>query len=192
MNIVIFGPPGAGKGTQSKFIVKKYNIHQLSTGDLLRDEIKNGTELGNKISSIMNSGELVSDEIVGDLIEKFISNEKYKNKIIFDGYPRTLYQAKNLDILLKNYSQKIDIVLKLNVSLETIKKRISERQSIEKRADDKEEIAIKRFQTYEKSSEPVLNYYKQTKLLQVVNGENSISQINNEISGLIDSIKGWL
>jgi len=190
MNIVIFGPPGAGKGTQSKFIVKKYNIHQLSTGDLLRDEIKNGTELGSKISSIMNSGELVSDEIVGDLIEKFISNENYKNKIIFDGYPRTLFQAKNLDILLKNYNQKIDIVLKLNVSLETIKKRISERQSIEKRADDNEEIVIKRFQTYEKSSEPVLNYYKQTKLLQVVNGENSISQINNEISGLIDSMKG--
>ena len=192
MNIVIFGPPGAGKGTQSKFIVKKYNIHQLSTGDLLRDEIKNGTELGSKISSIMNSGELVSDEIVGDLIEKFISNKNYKNKIIFDGYPRTLPQAKNLDILLKNYNQKIDIVLKLNVSLETIKKRILERKSIEKRADDNEEIVIKRFQTYEKSSEPVLNYYKQTKLLQVVNGENSISQINNEISGLIDSIKGWL
>ena len=95
-----------------------------------------------------------------------------------------------MDILLKNYDQKIDIVLKLNVSLETIKKRILERKSIEKRADDNEEIVIKRFQTYEKSSEPVLNYYKQTKLLQVVNGENSISQINNEISGLIDSIKG--
>ena len=132
MNIVIFGPPGAGKGTQSKFIVKKYNIYQLSTGDLLRNEIKNGTELGSKISSIMNSGELVSDKIVSDLIEKFISNEDYKNKIIFDGYPRTLIQAKNLDILLKKYQQKIDIVLKLNVSLKIIKKRISERKSIEK------------------------------------------------------------
>ncbi len=192
MNIVIFGPPGAGKGTQSKFIVKKYNIHQLSTGDLLRNEIKNGSELGIKISSIMNSGELVSDEIVGDLIEKFISNKNYKNKIIFDGYPRTISQAKNLDILLKKYNQKIDIVLKLNVSLDTIKKRILERKSIEQRVDDNEEIAIKRFQTYQKSSETVLNYYEQTKLLKVVNGENSISQINNEISGLIDSIKGWL
>ena len=192
MNIVIFGPPGAGKGTQSKFIVKKYNIHQLSTGDLLRNEIKNGTELGGKITSIMNSGELVSDKIVSDLIEKFISNENYKNKIIFDGYPRTLSQAKNLDNLLKSYKQKIDIVLKLNVSLETIKERILERKSIEKRADDNEEIVIKRFETYERSSEPVLDYYKQTKLLKVVNGENSVSQINLEISGLIDSIKGWL
>ena len=192
MNIVIFGPPGAGKGTQSKFIAKKYNIYQLSTGDLLRSEINNGTELGNKISSIMNSGELVSDEIVGDLIEKFISNENYKNKIIFDGYPRTLSQAKNLDILLNNHKQKIDIVLKLNVNLETIKKRILERKSIEKRADDNEKIAIKRFETYEQSSEPVINYYKQSKLLNVVNGERSISQISDEISRLIDSIKGWL
>ena len=188
MNIVIFGPPGAGKGTQSKFIVKKYNIHQLSTGDLLRNEIKNGTDLGNKISSIMNAGELVSDKIVSDLIEKFISNENYKNRIIFDGYPRTLTQAKNLDILLNKYKQKIDIVLKLNVSLETIKKRILERKSIEKRADDNEEIAIKRFNTYEQSSAPVLDYYRQSKLLKVINGENSISQINDEISGLIDGI----
>ena len=175
MNIVIFGPPGAGKGTQSKFIVKKYNIHQLSTGDLLRNEIKKGSELGIKISSIMNSGELVSDEIVGDLIEKFISNENYKNKIIFDGYPRTLNQAKNLDTLLKKYNQKIDIVLKLDVSLETIKKRISERKSIEKRADDKEEIAIKRFQNYEKSSEPVLNYYKQSSGIISPNGFHIMS-----------------
>ena len=188
MNIVIFGPPGAGEGTQSKFIVKKYNIYQLSTGDLLRSEIKNRTELGNKIASIMNSGELVSDKIVSDLIEKFISNQTYKNQIIFDGYPRTLSQAKNLDILLKKYKQKIDIVLKLNVTLETIKKRILERKSKEKRADDNEDIAIKRFQTYEKSSEPVLDYYRRTKLVKVVNGENSISQINDEISGLIDGI----
>ena len=190
MNIVIFGPPGAGKGTQSKFIVNKYNLYQLSTGDLLRNEIKNKTSLGLKISSIMKKGELVSDEIVSNLIEKTISDKNFKNKIIFDGYPRSLAQAKNLDVLLEKYNQKINLVLKLSVSLETVLKRILERKSIEKRADDNEEIAIKRFQTYEKASEPVLNYYEQTKLLQVVNGEKSISQINNEISGLIDSIKG--
>ena len=129
MNIVIFGPPGAGKGTQSKFIVNKFNLYQLSTGDLLRNEIKNKTPLGSKISSTINSGELVSDKIVNDLIEKFISNDDYKNKIIFDGYPRSLIQAKNLDDLLIKYKQKIDIVLKLSVSLETIKKRILERQA---------------------------------------------------------------
>ena len=192
MNIIIFGPPGAGKGTQSKFIVNKYNLYQLSTGELLRNEIKNKTELGSQISSIINSGELVSDEIVSDLIEKFISNDIYKHKIIFDGYPRNLTQAKNLHNLLKKYKQKIDIVLKLSVSLETVKKRISERQNQEKRADDNEEIAIKRYKTYEKSSEPVIDYYKQSNLLKVVNGEAGIPEINSEISGLIDTIKGWL
>ena len=150
MNIVIFGPPGAGKGTQSNFIVKKFNLHQLSTGELLRKEIKNKTNFRKQISSIINSGNLVSDEIVGDLIEKYISNKSYKNRLIFDGYPRNLIQAKNLDNLLKKYDQKIDIVLKLSVSLETIKKRILERKNLEKRADDNEKIAIKRYETYEK------------------------------------------
>jgi len=191
MNLIIFGPPGAGKGTQSKYIANKYNLYQLSTGELLRNEIKNKTELGSKISSIINSGELVSDEIVSNLIEKFISNNNYKNKIIFDGYPRTLSQAKNLDNLLNKYKQKIDIVLKLSVNLETVKKRILERQTQENRADDNEEIAIKRYRTYEKSSDPVINYYKQSNLLKVVNGEAGISEINSEISGLIDTIKGW-
>ena len=190
MNIVIFGPPGAGKGTQSKFIVKKYNLFQLSTGELLRDEIKNKTKLGSEISSIINAGELVSDNIVSDIIEKFISNKSYKQRLIFDGYPRSISQAINLDNLLKKYDQKIDIVLKLSVSLDTIKKRILERKSLEQRADDKDEIAIKRYNTYELSTKPVMDYYKQSNLLKVVNGETSISKINVEISGLIDAIKG--
>ncbi len=192
MNLVIFGPPGAGKGTQSKFVVEKYNLFQLSTGELLRDEIKKKSELGKKISSIINSGKLVSDSLVSNLIENFVSNKEFKNKLIFDGYPRNLSQAKNLDILLKKYGQKINLVLKLSVSLETIKKRISERLVEEKRSDDSEEIVIKRYKTYEKSTEPVIGYYKQSNLLRVVNGEASISEINNEISDLIDGIKGWL
>ena len=190
MNIVIFGPPGAGKGTQSNFIVKKFHLHQLSTGELLRKEIKNKTELGNQISSIMNAGNLVSDNIVSDLIEKYISNKIYKNRLIFEGYPRNLNQATNLNNLLKKYDQKIDMVLKLVVSLETIKKRIFERSSMEKRADDKEDIAVKRYETYEKNINPVIDFYKQTNLLKVVNGETSISKINDEISGLIKGLKG--
>ena len=192
MNIVIFGPPGAGKGTQSNYIVNKFNLYQLSTGELLRKEIKNNTKLGGDISSIINSGNLVSDNIVSSLIEKFISNKTYKNRLIFDGYPRNLNQAKTLDNLLKKYDQKIDIVLKLSVSLETIIKRILERKTQEKRADDNEEIAIKRYKTYEKNISPVMDFYKQTNLLKVVNGETSISKISTEISGLIEGIKGWL
>ena len=192
MNLVIFGPPGAGKGTQSNIIVKKYKLHQLSTGELLRKEIKDNTNLGQKISSIINLGNLVSDKIVGNLIENYISNDNFKNRLIFDGYPRNLIQAKNLNNLMKKYDQKIDIVLKLSVGLESIKKRIMERKNLEKRSDDNIEIAIKRYKTYESNIKPVIDFYKQSHLVKEVNGEATISEISDEISGLIDSIKGWL
>tara|TARA_Y100000389_G_scaffold58808_1_gene54789 strand:+ start:1934 stop:2578 length:645 start_codon:yes stop_codon:yes gene_type:complete len=214
MNIVIFGPPGAGKGTQSKFIVKKYNLHQLSTGELLRNEIINKTELGLTISTKMNNGDLVSDNIVSDLIEKFISNKKYKNRLIFDGYPRNKIQAENLNVLLKKYDQKINLVLKLSVPLEVIKKRISGRsvcsicgkiyneffnpaptnakccasKFLQRRSDDTLEVSITRYETYEKNIKPVIDYYKETELLRVVNGDTSISEITNKISGLIEGI----
>ena len=218
MNLVIFGPPGAGKGTQSKFIVKKYNLHQLSTGELLRNEIRNKTKLGIGISSKMNSGNLVSDEIVSNLIEKFISNSTFKNRLIFDGYPRNKIQAENLNKLLKKHDQKINLVLKLSVSLDIIKKRITGRavcsicgkiyneffnpaplnsdccasKFLQKRSDDTLDIAISRYETYEKNIKPVIDFYEETKLLKVVNGETSISEITNEIGGLIESEKGWL
>ncbi len=188
MNLIIFGPPGAGKGTQADFIVNKYDLYKLSTGEVLRNEIKNKTELGKEISSIINSGSLVSDDIVKKLVEVFISNKKCKNRLIFDGYPRNLNQAKTLKELLSKYGKKIDLVLKLSVSLETITKRILERRTLEKRADDSEEIAIKRYKTYEKSTEPVIEYYKKLNLLKVIDGERSIDQINKEISDIISLI----
>ena len=218
MNLVIFGPPGAGKGTQSKFIVNKYNLYQLSTGELLRKEIINKTPLGSEISSTMNSGKLVSDKIASDLIEKFISNNEYKNRLIFDGYPRNEIQAENLNKLLGKYNQKINLVLKLSVSLDIIKKRIIGRcvcsicgkiyneffnpapvnsdccasRFLQKRSDDTLDISISRYQTYEINIKPVVDYYNESKLLKVVNGEKQINEITNEISGLIEGIKGWL
>ena len=192
MNIIIFGPPGAGKGTQSKFISERYNLFQLSTGSILRNEIKNQSKLGKEISSIISDGSLVSDDIVKRLVENFISNNKYKNRLIFDGYPRNLIQANTLNELLTKYDQKIKLVLKLSVSLETIKKRILERRNLEKRTDDNEETAIRRYKTYEKSTEPLIKFYNKLNLLKVINGEGNITQINKEIGDLIGAIEGWL
>ena len=216
MNIVIFGPPGAGKGTQSKFIVKKFNLFQLSTGELLRNEIINKTQLGINISSTMNSGNLVSDKIVSDLIEIYISNNDFNDRLIFDGYPRNISQAENLNLLLKKFNKKIDLVLKLSVSIDIIKKRITGRsicsicgkiyneffnpapinanccssKYLQKRSDDTLDIAISRYENYEKNIKPVTDFYKETKLLKVVNGETSIMAITKEISDLIEGVKG--
>ena len=216
MNIVIFGPPGAGKGTQSKFIVKKFNLFQLSTGELLRNEIINKTQLGLNISSTMNSGNLVSDKIVSDLIEIYISNNNFNDRLIFDGYPRNISQAENLNLLLKKFNKKIDLVLKLSVTIDMIKKRITGRsicsicgkiyneffnpapinanccssKYLQKRSDDTLDIAISRYENYEKNIKPVTDFYKETKLLKVVNGETSIMAITKEISDLIEGVKG--
>ena len=122
------------------------------------------------------------------LIEKYLSDKTYQNKIIFDGYPRTLTQAQTLNDSMIKYNQKIHIALRLTVSLDTIIKRIKERSALEKRDDDSEEIAIKRYETYEKNIKPVIDFYKQSNLLKDVNGESSIIEINNEISDLIESI----
>ena len=215
MNIILFGPPGAGKGTQATKVVKKFNLHKVSTGDLLREEIKNNTDLGNKIKSIMDRGSLISDNIINDLITKVISNKKFYNRLIFDGYPRNLKQAKNLDSQIKKYKQKISCVLSLNVDKESIIKRISGRQTcvncglifneyyypassknhscdpkfLNKRSDDNKKTIINRFETYLNKTLPILDFYKGQNLLHQINGMAKIDQIFDEICGIIASLE---
>ena len=124
MNIILYGLPGVGKGTQADNIVKDFNLHKVSTGDLLREKAKNNIDFGKKIKSTIDQGLFVSDDIINDLIVKILSNKKYYNRLIFDGYPRNLNQAKKLEMLVKKYNQKISCVLNLNIDKESVVKRI--------------------------------------------------------------------
>jgi len=186
VNIILFGPPGAGKGTQSKYLVKKLNAFQVSTGDMLREEIKKNSDIGKKIVNDMNQGRFVSDEIVNNLIKKMIFDNQKKSRLIFDGYPRSLVQAKKLDTLLKNSNQKIDFVFFLNVNKETILKRIEKRKFLENRADDDTDTILKRYETYMKTTEPVLNFYSKNSNFNEIDGNLEIDQITRKIDAFIN------
>ena len=186
MNIILFGPPGAGKGTQAKYLVKKLNNFQISTGDILREEIKNNTEVGKKIINIMSDGKFVSDEIVNKLLEKHVFDPKKKNKMIFDGYPRSINQAKNLSLLLDRSNQIIDFVFFLNVRKETIIKRIEKRKILEQRSDDELDTILKRYDTYMETTKPVLNYYSKNSNFHEIDGTGKIEQITNKINTIIN------
>ena len=186
MNIILFGPPGAGKGTQAKYLVKKINGFQISTGDILRNEIKNNSDIGKKIIDVMNDGRFVSDDIVNQLLEKQVFDPQKKNKLIFDGYPRSINQAKNLDLLLDNSNQKIDFVFFLNVNKETIIKRIQKRKILEKRSDDELDTILKRYDTYMETTKPVLDFYSKNSNFHEIDGSDEIEQITNKIDTFIN------
>ena len=186
MNIILFGPPGAGKGTQAKYLVKKINGFQVSTGDMLRDEIKKNSEIGKKIINDMNDGKFVSDEIVNELIKKVIFDEKYKSKLIFDGYPRSLKQAKNLETILESSNQKIDYIFFLNVQKEVIIKRVEKRKTLEKRSDDDSNIILKRYDTYMDMTRPVLDFYSKNSNFYEIDGALKIEQITAKIDAFLN------
>ena len=186
MNIILFGPPGAGKGTQSKYLVHKLNNFQVSTGDILREEIKNNSEIGQQITNIMNEGKFVSDEIVNSLIEKLMLDPRKKDKLIFDGYPRSLSQAQYLDLLLDKSNQKIDHIFFLNVNKDTIIERIEKRKTLENRSDDNTDTILKRYDTYMETTRPVLDYYSKNPNFHEINGTQEIDQITKEIEAFIN------
>ena len=186
MNIILFGPPGAGKGTQARYLVKKLNSFQVSTGDMLRDEIQNDTEIGKKIINDMNDGKFVNDEIVNELIKKAIFNPQKKDNLIFDGYPRSISQAKNLDNLLKDSHQKIDFIFFLNVNKDTIIKRVEKRKILEKRSDDDSSTLIKRYETYMETTKPVLDFYSKNTNFYEIDGALEINEITAKIDAFIN------
>ena len=186
MNIILFGPPGAGKGTQAKYLVNKINGYQVSTGDILRNEINNDSEIGKLIINDMNDGKFISDEIVNKLIKNLISDPKKKNKLIFDGYPRSLSQAKNLEVLLKNSNQSIDLILFLNVDKETILKRLEKRKIIENRSDDDTHTIVSRYEKYMETTQPVLNFYSENPNFKEIDGSLEIEEITRKIDAFIN------
>ena len=185
MNVVIFGPPGAGKGTQAQNIVKKFNLHQVSTGDLLRTEIKNKSVIGNEIEEIISKGDFATDDIVNKLIRNIIFDPQKKDKLIFDGYPRSLSQAKNLDLLLNKSNQKIDFIFFLNVNKDTIIKRIEKRKILEKRSDDDLNTILRRYETYMDTTRPVLDYYSSHENYHEIDGGMKINQITSKIEQIL-------
>ena len=218
MNVIIFGPPGAGKGTQSSFLVEKKKMFQLSTGDLLRNELKSKSKLSEKLKKIMDSGKLVSDDIINSLIEKKISDSSIKNSIIFDGFPRNIEQAKSLDTMLKKYEQKISVVINLVVDNSILVKRISGRISCSvckkpfneffdppgdpaecttaacidreliKRSDDNENTVSNRLRTYEESTLPLLEYYKLKGVVKNVDAMKSINEVTSQINRIFNDL----
>ena len=212
MNIILFGPPGAGKGTQAQSIVKKHNYFQLSTGDLLRNEIKKKTDLGKEIEGIISKGNFASDEIVNKLLKNTILNLKFRDRIIFDGYPRSIEQAKNLDLILNEFDQKINLIISLVVPREIIEKRIIGRVTCDKcnltlneffnkeeidlhpcgkeyfikRKDDNLETIMSRYDIYTKTTEPVLNFLSKNINFHEIDGTLEIDEITAKIDTFIN------
>ena len=212
MNVIIFGPPGAGKGTQAQNLVKKLNLYQLSTGDLLRSEIKKKTEIGKKIEQIIAQGDFVTDDIVNELLKKFITNYNYRNKIIFDGYPRNINQAESLEVMLNSDNQSINFILFLKVTRETVEKRIlgriicekcnktmneyfnkeeidkheCEKNYLKKRKDDNQETIITRYEEYMKKTKPVLDFYSSRSYFHEIDGNQKIQVITGKIQQILN------
>lgn len=190
LNIVLFGPPGAGKGTQSQNLVKEYNLVHLSTGDLLRSEMKAGTDLGMKAKSLMDHGKLVPDEVVIGMIEHKLDENKEASGFIFDGFPRTQKQAEALDNLLERHQDSITGMIALDVPEDELVKRLLERGKESGRADDQnEEVIRKRLHEYQDKTAVLKDYYSQQQKFESINGVGSIDEIFGRIKSAIEKLR---
>lgn len=186
INVVIFGPPGAGKGTQSDRLIKKYGFVHISTGDLFRWHTKNDTPLGKRVKEIMNSGALVPDEITIAMLKEELTKNPQAKGFLFDGFPRTVAQAEALDRFMKENGTAIHHVIALDVSEAELRARIAKRRTIENRADDEDEKLNKRVTEYFGKTIHVLPYYEKQNRLKTVNGVGEIDRIASDISAILD------
>lgn len=190
MNVIIFGPPGAGKGTQSKIMEEKFSMRQLSTGDILRAEVARESELGLKCKEIMAAGDLVSDEIIIEIIKGAMNEPESKNGVILDGFPRTIAQAEALDAMLQAEGQQIDHVLVLDVNNSELINRVlarAEESGKEQRADDNADILEKRLEVYHTQTTRVLPYYRRQGLVRMINGMDPIDQVTTSIMAVLEN-----
>ncbi|MAC60601.1 MAG: adenylate kinase [SAR116 cluster bacterium] len=188
MNIILLGAPGSGKGTQSVLINKNFGLVQLSTGEIIRENIEKKTKLGLQVQNIVDKGEFVSDDIILDIISVRILEDDCKKGFVLDGFPRNLNQATKFDELLIKYKKKIDFVIELSVSFDDLYKRIENRaiESNEARADDKKEILENRLKIYENQTRPLVPYYKKSNLHYEINGMKTVKEISNDINNILD------
>lgn len=186
-NLILFGPPGSGKGTQSDKLVEKYGLIHLSTGNLLREEIANKTPLGKEAKKFIDNGQLVPDEVVICMVDSFFDKHKDANGFLFDGFPRTVAQAQALDKLLTLKKTGIAVVLALDVSEAELINRLLNRGKTSGRSDDTDENVIKkRFAVYTNETSPVADYYKKSRKFKSVQGEGSVDEINASLRQAID------
>lgn len=189
LNIVIFGPPGSGKGTQSEKIIAKYGLAHISTGDILRQEIKEKTELGKQAQSYIDKGELVPDATIIDMLEKKLETLNNEQGVIFDGFPRTVDQAGALKKMLQKRGEDVNVMLNLEVGREELIQRLLKRGEVSGRSDDNLETIEKRIHVYEEQTSPVIEFYKAEGSYHAIPGEGSIDEIFERISNAIDSVK---
>ncbi|HQG67804.1 MAG TPA: adenylate kinase [Paludibacteraceae bacterium] len=188
LNIIICGAPGSGKGTQSKLIAEKYNLKHLSTGDMLRNEIKLQTEIGKKAEQFISRGQLVPDEMIVAMLDHVLDKEMYHYKgIILDGFPRTFAQAEALEKLLKKRNEEISLLLDLKVNDEELISRLLKRAEISNRSDDKLDVIRKRLEIYYQNADEVNNFYKKTNKYVAIEGIGTVEEIFSRISQIIDS-----
>jgi len=185
LNIVITGAPGSGKGTQSDLIVKEYGLYHISTGDMLRAEIKAGSEIGKKAEGIINVGKLVPDEVMIEMLHKTILEHRDKKGIIFDGFPRTVAQAEALDKMLADMGEKVNILLVMNVEHKTLVERLLERGKTSGRADDNLETIEKRLKVYSDNTLPVIEFYRATGRLTEADNNSTVDACFNQIKKII-------